>query len=170
MTFKQFYAYLKVVLLHKRHVLTGCRRMRVPLWRGIIHDWDKFLPANFIAYADNFYNPDGTKRCVRDASGAYDSNSQPQEFRLAWLNHQRNKHHWQAWISIGDGGNLEPLPMPEIYVLEMIADWIGAGIAYSGLSNPFPWYAKNKDKMILHKDTENMLATKMVEFEIEVLE
>ena len=149
--------YLKYVLRHKWYVFLACRTMRVSTWRAIIHDWTKLTPLEWTPYVHNFFNKDGTRRSVRDASGAYDPNIQTVEFKKAWLSHQKNKHHYQAWISIGDNGNLEALPIPEKYLREMIADWIGAGMAISGRTDWRPWYEANKNKMILHPEAREFL-------------
>ncbi len=153
----RYIAYLKYVLKHKWYVFLACFKMRVPLWRAIIHDLSKFTLTEWRPYALQFFNADGTPRKVRDASGAYDPNAQSDDFKFAWLSHQRNKHHWEAWVSIGDGGNLTALPIPETYIREMIADWIGAGRAIAGQSNPIYWYEKNKDKIIVHCETRKLI-------------
>jgi hypothetical protein len=45
------------------------------------------------------------------------------DFDRAWLRHlHRNKHHPQHWVLIEDSGAIVCLPMPYIYILEMIAD------------------------------------------------
>lgn len=150
---KAHFAYLRYVLKHKWHVFRGCIALGVPLHQAIIHDWVKFLPVEFSPYVYQFYNADGSKRTVRDASGSYDPNKQADAFKRAWLHHQRQPHHWQAWISIGDGGNLSPLPIPQRFVLEMVADWYGAGMAITGKPELESWFLKNKDKMLLEDGT-----------------
>ena len=145
------WAYLRYVLRHKWFVFLGCLHLRVPLHQAIIHDWVKFLPVEWGPYVRQFYNPDGTKRSVRDASGSYDPNKQAAAFKRAWLHHQRQPHHWQAWISIGDGGNLAPLPIPDRFVREMVADWYGAGLAISGTKDLAKWYEANREKIVLEE-------------------
>ena len=131
--------------------------MGVPVWIALTHDLSKFSLAEWTPYVNQFYNRDGTlKKGIRDDTGYYDPSAQPIPFQLAWIHHQRNKHHWQSWISIGDSGRLSATPIPEVYIREMIADWIGAGLV-EGKSNPIGWYAKNGDKMILHPETRKML-------------
>ena len=126
--------------------------MDVPIWIAIAHDWRKFLLRQWTPYAENFFNVDGTKRTVRDTTGAYDPNAQSLAFQLAWLDHQQAKHHWQAWCVIGDGGKLKALYMPEVYIREMIADWMSAGIVY-GNYGPHKWFQANREKMVLHEET-----------------
>jgi hypothetical protein len=149
---KAHIAYFRYVLRHKWHVFIGCMALGVPLHQAIVHDWVKFLPIWF-PYVRQFYNADGSKRTVRDASGSYDPNAQSDAFKRAWLHHQKQPHHWQSWISIGDGGNLSPLPIPQRFVLEMVADWYGAGMAISGTKDLERWFLVNKDKMLLEDGT-----------------
>ncbi len=145
--------YLLYVLRHKWYVFVGCWHLGVPLHQAIIHDWVKFLPIEWFPYVRQFYNPDGSKRSVRDASGSYDPNRQVETFKRAWLHHQRQPHHWQAWCSIGDGGALTPLPIPQRFVLEMVADWYGAGMAIQGRNEVEEWFLNNRKKMILEDGT-----------------
>ena len=154
---KPYFKYLIGLLRHKWFVFLGCLKMNAPLHLAVFHDWTKFLPIEFFPYVRQFYNSDGTKRDVRDATGAYDPTAQAADFQFAWLHHQRNKHHWQAWCVMGDGGSLSPLQMPEKYVREMIGDWIGAGMSYNCRPNPRPWYKANKRHMILHDHTRALI-------------
>jgi hypothetical protein len=120
----------------------------------VLHDWDKFLPGEFIPYARCFYNPDGSKRNLRDASGYYDAARVGGAFDYAWLLHQkRNKHHWQWWALPLDDGGLKPLPMGQRHWQEMVCDWIGAGRAYNSERPVWVWYEKNKGHIILDAET-----------------
>lgn len=159
---KAHLAYLNYVLRHKWFVFLACLRLQVPLWPAIIHDWTKFLPIEWNPYVRAFYHPDGTPRQRRDSSGAYDPAKVSSDFDRAWLHHQRNPHHWQAWVLVGSSGVLKPLPMPEPYIREMIADWIGAGQA-QGQSNPQSWYQKNGSSMILHPETRTRVESLLQE-------
>lgn len=148
------WVYLKYIIRHKWFVFLASRQMGCSLWRGIVHDWSKFLPREWFHYVHSFYNPDGSKRNVRDVSGAYDPTKVSREFDYAWKSHQRmNAHHWQHWVLINDEDGTYPLEIPERFVREMVADWIGAGRAISGRTDPRPWYEANAGKMILHQDT-----------------
>lgn len=46
-----------------------------------------------------------------------------------------------------------PLEMPERYVREMVADWMGAGRAITGRWEVAAWYAKTRNHIILHPET-----------------
>ncbi len=82
--------YLKYVLRHKWFVFVNCIKLGVPIWIAIAHDWDKFLPDEWLPYARCFYATDGSKQYVESV-----------DFAHAWMLHQhRNKHHWQYWLWI----------------------------------------------------------------------
>ena len=141
-------AYLKYVIRHKWFVAIACYHCGVSLWRALIHDWHKFLPSEWSAYAHTFYNADGTK-------AKYAENL---EFAVAWNLHQkRGKHHWQHWLLTWDRGDTICLPMPEKYWREMVADWWGAGRAITGNWDARNWYAKNT-ALKLHPDTRMAVA------------
>lgn len=140
---KHHLLYAWYVLRHKWFVFDNCRQ--VGLWfPGIIHDWSKLLPDEWIPYANFFY----TKK--HDTEHAFD---------VAWLKHQhRNPHHWQHWILKNDDGTIVALEMPRRYALEMICDWIGAGRAIVGpASSTSEWYQKNKDRIVLHPKTREFV-------------
>lgn len=156
---KRHWAYFKYVLRHKWFVFWACLKYKVPIWRAIIHDWSKFTPAEWIPYANSFYNEDGSRR--RAGGGAYDPTLIALEFSYAWNHHEKtNPHHWGHWIvTSGDYGKFEVLPMPETYVREMLADWEGANRANGGDGNSITWYTKNKDKFSMHEKTRVLVET-----------
>lgn len=82
------------------------------LW---IHDLSKFSAWESEAYA--FHD--------------FTSNAVDPLFQKAWHHHKTNNlHHPEYWLSISREGIITPLDMPMIYVLEMVADWQGAGMTY----------------------------------------
>lgn len=143
---KKYLKYLQYLLRHKWYVFLECRKWGL-LWRGIVHDWSKFLPDEITPYANFFYGGDKRKdQFYSPEQGTY-------EFNVAWLKHQhRNPHHWQHWVLQEDDGGKFALKMPVDCAVEMLCDWRGAGKA-SGHPDTVAWYWKNKDKMILHPDT-----------------
>jgi hypothetical protein len=87
---RRHWMYLKSVLRHKWYVFLACLQFRVPLWSAVLHDWDKFLPDEWLPYARTFYKLDGTSQYVESI-----------DFAQAWMKHQhRNKHHWQYWVKV----------------------------------------------------------------------
>lgn len=138
-----YWKYFTYIIRHKWFVFLAGLRLRVNLIQLITHDWSKFSPAEFIAYAQYF---NGEKNVITKSN-----------FDYAWNHHQKiNPHHWQYWVLINDSSEpkVTPLIMPPKYVKEMIADWAGAGKAITGKWEVYDWYHNNnKDKIILHPVT-----------------
>lgn len=147
---RRHFAYLKYVLRHRWYVMLACFRYGL-WWRGIKHDWSKFMPCEWTPYADSFYNRDGTKRDWKSRD-AFDK----VEFDAAWNHHQKvNDHHWQFYCLITDADEprYRPLPMPDVCIREMVADWASAGFVITGRWEVVEWYERNKEKMLLHPST-----------------
>lgn len=144
---KQYWVYLKYLMRHKYYVSVECFKHGL-FWRGLTHDLSKFGLTEFSAYANYFYNPDGSKRIGSKHSDI----STP--FNLAWLHHQnKNDHHWQWWILQADDGLCQCMPMSKNATMEMLCDWIGAGKAQGFSDNLIPWYLKNAKRIEMHRET-----------------
>lgn len=154
--------YLSYVLRHKWFVTIECFKIGL-YWRGLIHDMSKFLPSEWNPYVEHFYGT-GRKgiKGERDKTGYYSAGDTGEyEFDFAWLLHQkRNKHHWQWWVLPKDDGSVKIFPMPYVYLMEMLCDWVGAGRAQgrkSPVSDPYAetrkWYTSNRKKIKVHDET-----------------
>lgn len=141
---RQYISYLKYIARHKWFVFQAGMEMGCPLWRLLIHDLSKLRPSEWIPYMDTFYKEDGSKRY-----------SPTEAFDYAWNDHQkRNKHHYQYWVLLKDDGSEQILDMPHIYVMEMVADWAGAGRAINGVWEVVDWYEKNVSKIKISSMTK----------------
>lgn len=158
---KKHWQYLKYVLRHKWFVFLACLSYGL-VWRGIKHDWHKFLPDEWLPYARFFYGKSAIQR--RDKTGYYKpTDTGDAAFDFAWLLHQkRADHHWQWWVLPEDDGGVKVLPMSATARKEMIADWRGAGRA-QGKPNTWEWYEANKGKMQLHPDTRAWVEAEITE-------
>lgn len=157
--------YLRYLIRHKWFVLLAGLRTGVPLWRLLIHDWSKFLPAEWFPYVEFFYGQQADKNEPDDFRywGAVTKLRDP--FDRAWLHHQHfNPHHWQYWILREDGGDTKYVSMPEHFAREMVADWCGAGRAITGRWEVWIWYAKNCHNILLNSNTVK-LVEKLVDAE-----
>ena len=155
---KRYWAYLRYVMRHRRFVREGCRKFGVGRWQAWTHDLSKYSRAEFGAYARSFYNSDGSKRSIRDVTGAYDPTRVSDEFDRAWLHHIRhNPHHWQYWCIPRHGDEPKPVRIPRRYIYEMIADWYGANRANGGDGVVTGWWDANKDTMVLHPESREVL-------------
>jgi hypothetical protein len=131
---------------HKRYVFVECRKLHVPLWIAILHDWDKLLPDVWFPYVRIHAVTDESQRPKRYAA-----------FQKAKMIHQhRNKHHWQFWVFIGDCGEIDCLPMPDVYRREMLADWRGAAQSL-GKPDLLGWYTECRETMRFHPETRAWL-------------
>lgn len=167
----KYIKYLNYVIRHKWFVFLAGLKTRTSILQLIIHDWSKFLPSEFFPYVDYFYGSEGDKfdewseanTNYGCAEAAPYGHFKEDRFTISWLHHQnRNKHHWQYWVITKDTGETFPLPMPEKYVKEMVADWAGAGKAITGEWEVVEWHNKNKSKMKLHSETK-LLVEKYLE-------
>lgn len=113
-------------------------QFRFNLW---IHDLSKFSSIEAIPYANHDFSKSGKGST---------------EFQIAWCHHKsKNEHHPEFWLNPNRKGEIDPLPMPNIFILEMFADWIGAGKSYAN-SEPFEtWLPKNFHTFKFHPETES---------------
>jgi Family of unknown function (DUF5662) len=164
--------YLKSLLTHKYWVFKAGMKIGVPLWMLIIHDWSKFLPDEFNAYADKFFNQDRQNWESAHAQELFgDPSNIPfgyytvDRFNKAWLYHQhRNPHHWQHWYLNQDTDPSVVIPMPEVFAREMVADWAGAGRGYTGKWEVEKWYSENMTKIKLHRETRVLVESLIIQF------
>ncbi len=154
---RKHWQYLKYVLRHKWFVFVAACQLGIP-FRGLTHDFSKFLLREWIPYVRHFY---GSGPSPRDATGAYNPLDVGSDFDRAWLSHQhRNDHHWQWWILRGDEHTERVLLMSDGARKEMLADWIGAGRAL-GKPNVARWYLANRDKMVLAMQTRDWIEQRL---------
>jgi len=145
---KRHWSYLKYIARHKWYVLVAGHKIGAGWFRLLTHDLSKFSPSEWKPYSETFYNKNGSNKKYKSNEG----------FDKAWLKHiHRNKHHWQYWVLRNDGGKVSTLIMPRKYVLEMVADWMGAGKAITGEWEYSDWYSKNKDKIVIHEATRALV-------------
>jgi hypothetical protein len=119
---------------------TPIETFKYNLW---IHDLSKFSSNEAYGYAiHDFKNPEPTLSV----------------FKTAWHHHKiNNPHHPEYWLDVDRTGKVAPLPMPGIYIGEMIADWLGASRSYSPNSNIEEWLSKNLSQFLFHPYTANLL-------------
>ena len=149
-----FWGHLRTILHHKNLVRHYC--FRAGLYKqGIMHDWSKYSPVEFINSVRNFQGGKKSPNFGEKATKGYSS---------SWLHHNgRNRHHFEYWIdfTLNPDEGLQGMPMPTRYVLEMFCDRIAASKNYNRKnyddSFPLAYYEKNKSHYILHKDTKELL-------------
>lgn len=130
------------------------------------HDQSKFMPEEYDAYDNYFYN------------GGHSTEEGKKAFDEAFLHHiHMNPHHWQHWVLVDDWGDswasshieekqTRAQDMPDIYILEMICDWWsfswkaffehGANKdAEKDIYEIFDWYDDHKKTIIFSDQTKN---------------
>lgn len=137
-------AYLDSLNRHIAAVREAGLKLDVPLEQLNIHDQSKFSLDEFPFYARNFFGDKGD----------------PDGWAKAWLHHiHAGPHHWNHWLfadgftpkgSTVEGG---AVPMPHKYIREMVADWMGAGFAYTGSWDMTKWLTENLPRIRLHSQT-----------------
>lgn len=160
---KYHFQYLIYVFRHKWFVFIACMKLKVPLHLAIIHDWTKFTPSEWSPYVQKFFWPeekkqDEIRKLLGDSAGIAELIPYgllvEDRFTMAVNHHYHfNKHHWEYWVVHKPNEKSWGLPMPEKYIREMIADWVGAGMAITKNPDPSEWYKKNKEKIILRNET-----------------
>lgn len=141
----------KVVVPHKIAVYNAGVNL-------IEQEWFKDLHINALDFKENLFFHDISKFCAEEAFGYATHNfnnpgaSKNIGFEKAWHHHKmHNEHHPEYWMNPNRGGELEILPMDRIYIVEMIADWIGAGVTYGNSLEK--WLPDNIHKFIFHPGT-----------------
>jgi len=151
---KKHLVYLSYLIRHKWFVFIAGIKVECPIWQLIIHDWSKFTPSEWSGYVNHFYV---VKKhgCKVDGKLCEECSEMEIAFDYAWLHHyNHNPHHWNGWILRGNG-KVKILEMPDKYILELFADWMGANRTINGkwkcLSG---WYAKNKQDIHFAPETK----------------
>lgn len=114
------------------------------------HDNTKYWADEYEAY-DRYFYPD-----------EYEDNppfsQRVEEYQRAWLEHMhRNPHHWQYWVLINDNGFFTVLPMPEVYIIEMICDWWSFSWKKGNLYEIFDWIDENSPHILLDDETTRLV-------------
>ncbi len=126
---------------HLHWVRVAGAQLGVPPTQLLLHDKSKWSEPEFSAYANHLSGEDNQE-----------------EYRQALAHHfAKNAHHWEHWLL--DNGT--PVPMPENYALEMIADWLGAGRTYTGKWDMSQWLAENTDRITLHPITRDFVCREL---------
>ena len=148
---KMMYKHLKTICKHKAIVCRECIRCGF-IWRGLMHDNSKFGLTEFLPSAKNF----------QGHRSPIDAEKERNEYSLAWLHHMgHNPHHWEYWIDIDAEGQIVASKIPYEYVVEMVCDWIGAGMVYSKgkwtQASPLKYYEEVRRGRYFHPETEALI-------------
>lgn len=145
--------HFKTVCKHKAVVYRECKACGIG-WQGNIHDLSKFSPVEFAPSARYFQGDKSPIEAEKAKNG----------YSVAWLHHKgHNKHHWEWWTDFADDGTIIANKIPSEYVIEMVCDWIGAGMVYGGEkwseAEPLKYYNKVRAGRYFHPETEKLIVT-----------
>lgn len=150
-TIKTYIKHFKTITKHKWIVMKLCFKCGL-YKRGLLHDLSKYGKTEFKVSARHFT---GTRSPVDTEKDIYG-------YSFAWQHHKgHNPHHWEYWIdNVGTYENT-PIEIPMEYVIEMICDWVGAGIVYSGnkvdfskpYAEPLEYFESHLNERIFHPIT-----------------
>ena len=154
-----FWGYVRYFLWVTKHRwYVFCLCVKNGIWlQGLLHDFSKFYPDEFIPSAIYFHkrlNPDGTpnEKIFEDYK------------RARRIHKVRNPHHWEHWVDwkTDNGGVIGIRKMEDKYFKEMICDWVGCSKSKFGkeavrrgdnLYETRKWFHFNKYRMLFHNDT-----------------
>lgn len=155
--------YAWLTIKHKYFVFLAGRKTKAHLWDLLTHDLSKLTPAELPHYGRQFFGDKGD----------------PYGFIMCWLHHQnRNRHHWEYFIPRTGHNRCTspypanvPVPMPERYVREMVADWMGASRAYGGkwpVKGEWHWFNDNCAEIKKNVDPQTWMLVLQVLQEVDL--
>ena len=146
--------HFKTITKHRHLVMINCFRAGIPI-QGLKHDLSKYSPVEFLAGA-KYYLGDKSPNVAERIDKGYSS---------AWLHHKgRNKHHYEYWNDINPKSlKIEPVEMPNKYVIEMFCDRIAASKVYKGAeytdATPLGYFSMHDHSHDMHPATSELLGT-----------
>ena len=143
--------HFRTVCRHKAVVYHECKACGIT-WQGIVHDLSKVSPTEFSPSA-KYFQGTGSPIEKEKAEKGYSE---------AWLHHKGcNKHHWEWWTDFADDGSIIANKIPVKYIIEMVCDWVGAGMVYGGgkwtQADPLNYYNKVRAGRHFEQSTEQLI-------------
>lgn len=148
---KNVIKHLNKILIHKWWVFYYACKLGV--WKkGLTHDLSKFSWIEF-GESVKYYQGDRSPIPVAKKDKGYSS---------AWQHHKgRNPHHYEYWVDFDEAGKKILIPMPYEYVLELVADYLGAFRAYNGymcIPEEFKWWQKKRTDIPMNSVTKELVS------------
>lgn len=171
--------YFKYVCEHKKNVMKICFKHK-KYKMGLLHDWNKFLPDEFIPYARYFYGnpvPDAALNVpgIKGKDKVLTKSKVNRDFDKAWIKHyKRSKHHWERYVMsfhdyIDNRGSSVNTPMeiagtdvlvqmPDDAIEEMVYDWMAMSVKFGGTAQEY--YLKHYHEIKMHSESRLSLEEK----------
>lgn len=147
-----FFGHLKTITHHRHLVMRGCFRVGL-YWQGLTHDLSKYSPTEFLTGVRYYQGNRSPNAAEREAVG----------YSQAWMHHKgRNRHHFEYWTDLDlTTRRYAPVPMPAVYLVEMVMDRIAACKTYQGPAytdaSPLEYLLKARETDSVHPDTMRKL-------------
>jgi len=144
--------HFRTITKHRHRVIAHCRRAGI-LWQGLRHDLSKYSPTEFFAGAKYYAGTHSPNENERRDKG----------YSLAWMHHKgRNRHHFEYWTDVNPKTKrVEPVDMPEKYIIEMFCDRVGASKIYAGDKYtdryPLEYFLRGKATRAITKATSDKI-------------
>lgn len=142
------FKHFMTITRHRHQVIKHCFKCGI-LWRGLLHDLSKYSPNEFIVGVKYYQGDRSPNEAEREELG----------YSKAWMHHKgRNKHHFEYWTDYNtETKRIEPVKMPQKYVIEMFCDRVAASKIYLGdkfnKRSPLDYFLRGKSRMIIHPQT-----------------
>ncbi len=144
--------HFKTITRHRRLVRRGCFKVGL-YWRGLTHDLSKYSPTEFLAGAKYYQGTRSPNAAEREKNG----------YSLAWMHHKgRNRHHYEYWTDLNlQTRKYEAVPMPRVFLVEMVMDRIAASKVYRGAAytdaDPLQYFETAHETVLMHEQTQRQL-------------
>ncbi len=154
--FGRFMGHLKTITRHRHKVIANCFRAGI-LWQGLRHDLSKYSPTEFIPGVRYYQGNRSPNEAEREDIG----------YSKAWMHHKgRNRHHFEYWTDYDPvTREMQPVPMPKRYIVEMFCDRVAASKIYLGAqytAGSSLEYYNRPNKRKIHPDTARDLEMLLV--------
>jgi len=151
----KFIGHLNTINKHRFYVMKFCFKCGF-YKRGLLHDLSKYSPVEFWSGVKYFQGDKSPIKKEKEELG----------FSEGWQHHKgHNPHHFEYWLDrLGTRENY-PGKIPYQYVVEMLCDWLAAGIVYKKKKlsynkpyhEPLEYYSNHQNERIFHKDTQELI-------------
>lgn len=151
MSIATIWKHLKTVSKHRWIVFCLMCKCGRPL-QGMLHDLSKFGPTEFLTSAKYFQGNRSPIDAEKEIIG----------YSVAWMHHKgHNPHHWEYWVDFDKNGKPIPSKIPYKYVVEMICDYVAAGMTYSKerwtQTEPLRYFNSVISGRYFHPETERLI-------------
>lgn len=149
---KNLIGHFLTITRHRHLVIKYCFRAGI-FRQGICHDLSKYTLTEFLPGVRYFQGSRSPNDYERELHG----------YSSAWLHHKgRNKHHFEYWTDYNTKTKMiEPVRMPDKYVVEMFCDRIAASRIYmkDKYTDEYPlkYYLKGNTRSKIHQDTAEFI-------------